>query len=295
MNANPYTFPERDPEGWLVLNVSGGRSSAFMLRQILDANGGKVPERTFCCFANTGKERPETLDFIQEISRRWGVSVVWLEYVRQEARPKNHYRVVDHASASRKGEPFAALIDAKVMLPNVVRRMCTAELKVETIARYMRRELGIKSQQFVNILGIRYDEPRRWRKAIFEECKTIYPMVLAGVTKRDVDTFWQESPFDLGIPSDWGNCDLCFLKGKRKLLSYIGANPGATEWWIEQESKRFANSRKLNDKTMAQFSKRYTYMDLQGMVDRQGQLFEPFETLVVEGEDDESISCFCGG
>ena len=34
--TDPYAFPNRDPDGWLVLNISGGRTSAYMLRKILD-------------------------------------------------------------------------------------------------------------------------------------------------------------------------------------------------------------------------------------------------------------------
>ena len=77
--ANPYRIPEASP--WYhVLNVSGGRSSAFMLRKVLDAHGGTLPARCEAIFANTGKERLETLDFVQAFADRWGVPVTWLEY-----------------------------------------------------------------------------------------------------------------------------------------------------------------------------------------------------------------------
>lgn len=64
-----------------LISFSGGRTSAFMLRQILDAHGGTLPADVHVVFANTGKERPETLDFVQECSERWKVRIRWVEYV----------------------------------------------------------------------------------------------------------------------------------------------------------------------------------------------------------------------
>ena len=42
-----------------VVSFSGGRTSAFMLRNILDAYGGSLPAQGHVVFANTGKE-PDT-------------------------------------------------------------------------------------------------------------------------------------------------------------------------------------------------------------------------------------------
>ena len=47
-----------------VINFSGGRTSGFMLRKILDAFDNKLPDDLPVCFANTGKEMPQTLDFV---------------------------------------------------------------------------------------------------------------------------------------------------------------------------------------------------------------------------------------
>ena len=57
----------RDPFviwGPAILGVSGGRTSGKMLRRILDAHGGHLPTDVVPVFANTGLERPETLDFV---------------------------------------------------------------------------------------------------------------------------------------------------------------------------------------------------------------------------------------
>ena len=77
----------------------------------------------------------------------------------------------------------------------------TADLKVETAARFARTRLGWWRPRPHSIPGIRHDEPQRWAKALWEECRTVYPpLVDAHVSVRDVERFWSEQPFDLGDP-----------------------------------------------------------------------------------------------
>ena len=63
---------ERDIKGYKIptpacISFSGGRTSGFMLKQILNTYGGELPDDIKVCFANTGKEMPETLDFVHEV------------------------------------------------------------------------------------------------------------------------------------------------------------------------------------------------------------------------------------
>ncbi len=86
-----------------VISFSGGRTSAYMLWRVLEANAG-LPSDAVVLFANTGKEEEETLCFVRDCSLNWGVPITWLEYLSDY--PK--YRVVDFDTASRNGEPFEA-------------------------------------------------------------------------------------------------------------------------------------------------------------------------------------------
>ncbi len=128
------------------MSFSGGRTSAFMLKQILDAHGGTLPADVHVCFANTGRELEETLTFVDECSRRWAVPIVWLEY---DADAPHHTRIVDHAIASRDGEPFRAVITARDFLPNPVARFCTAEFYAKRLImrslrpRYLRPQVPV--------------------------------------------------------------------------------------------------------------------------------------------------------
>jgi hypothetical protein len=45
-------------DGPALVSFSGGRTSAYMLRRILDANGGRLPADVHAVFANTGPSRP---------------------------------------------------------------------------------------------------------------------------------------------------------------------------------------------------------------------------------------------
>ena len=295
MTDNPYIIPD---DRYYTVNFSGGRSSAFMLRQILDANHG-IPENAFVVFCNTGKERPETLDFVHKVGENWGIDITWLEYrYLADAKggrwdPKNHYEVVYWHTASRAGEPFEQLIKSKRLLPNPVTRLCTSELKVKTVDRWLRRTMKIDSKNARNILGIRFDERRRWEKALLKHCDTIYPMVYAKHTKRDVDEFWEfnrkHNGFDLTIPSTHGNCDLCFLKRKKALIYYIAEEPELAQWWADMEAFRIeSKGEHIRNERILNFNKEYSYAELVDEALTQPDMFLESDAIF------EKIDCFCG-
>lgn len=87
----------------LVVSFSGGRTSAFMARLLQIRHENKERKLIFI-FANTGKERTETLDFVNECDRRWSLGVTWLEYDLIE--DKSGFKAVNYETASRNGEPF---------------------------------------------------------------------------------------------------------------------------------------------------------------------------------------------
>ena len=107
---DPYRIPRP-----AVISFSGGRTSGYMLKHVVEAYGGALPDDIAVVFANTGMEHPATLDFVDTCARAWGVRVVWVEYDRDSP---HRTRIVDHRSASRNGEPYAALIGRKGFVPN---------------------------------------------------------------------------------------------------------------------------------------------------------------------------------
>lgn len=261
---NPFII-----DGPTCISFSGGRTSAYMLHRVLQANGG-LPDEAIVCFANTGKEDEATLRFVDRCSREWGVPITWLEFTGDESK----FAVVDFESASRDGEPFAALIAKRKYLPNPVARFCTGELKVLTIDRYL-KSIGV--DEYDTMVGIRADEQRRVAKL---RSNKLTPLVGSGVTQADVQAFWRSQPFDLGLDfrdgvTASGNCDLCFLKGAHQIQSLIAEKPDRAVWWAKQEAAIGGTFR----------SDRPSYAQMAKFAEMQADMFDPKE---------EGIPCFCG-
>lgn len=273
------------PSGNVQICFSGGRTSAFMLHQILEANGG-LPDRVVVSFQNTGREMPQTLDFVQECSERWGVNVVWTEYRAQQPM----FEVVSHNSASRNGEPFEALIRKRQLLPNPRSRFCTIELKIRTGKRYLR---SIGWDYWTNITGIRADEPKRVQPegVKLRDRWTVYqPLVHAGVSKHDVALFWRKQPFDLRLPNirgvtALGNCDGCFLKAENKIAALARYYPERHQWWEDMEYM-------ASDWTLgngARFRKEYSRRSIRDFVERQGDWIFDDEDALCQVDGGECI------
>ena len=268
--------------GPALISFSGGRTSAHMLWRILQAHGGTLPPDVVVAFANTGKEREETLRFVHECGSRWGVDIVWLEFVRRSGPMADRFERVGFNSASRNGEPFARLIALKRFTPNSAMRFCTEEMKVNTIAAFC-QSLGWA--EWVNVVGLRHDEGRRLLKAYSRNAegksvwRTSCPLDKGRVTKADVDAFWRTQPFDLGLRAYEGNCDLCFLKGRSTLKAIMRESPGASDWWVAAET--WGKGR---------FVTEYSYADLQREVDQQPHLFDDLP----DEEHDAECGLWCG-
>lgn len=244
-----------------VLLFSGGRTSGYMLRHMLDT----IPdyrEKYLTIFCNTGREMPQTLDFVHEVEERWEVPVIWLEYDRKPAveitpgiyptprRNKNlagaaargetahWFRHVDYYTASRDGRPFDTLLNWMNVLPNVVSRGCSMQLKIRTAMRYI---FAQGHTEYYSLIGIRKDESHRSIQ-ILANCDTFehpkFPLIEEGKTEKDVLHFWAKNDFDLQLRSYEGNCDLCFLKSKFKRVVMARRNPQALEWWLNWETRK---------------------------------------------------------
>ena len=272
-DLTPYLLPD----GNVQIAFSGGRTSAYMLHQILEANGG-LPDRVEVTFQNTGREMPQTLDFVAEVGRRWGVMVTWLEYLPNAP----HFQIVGYQGAARNGEPFEALIRKRKFLPNQQARFCTTELKIRTAKRYLR---SIGWDYWTNCVGIRADEPKRIKpegvKIKGDRWSIWQPLNNAGVSRHDVAAFWRAQPFDLELPNVggncWlGNCDGCFLKSEAHVAALAREYPRRAQWWEDME----ALAGTLTSGTAATFSKRYTRAEMRDFMDRQG---DAFDTLIKIG------------
>lgn len=236
MDAQPSVSTIHDKpsrSGVLVVSFSGGRTSALMAR-LIQTSPLYADYRKIYCYANTGREREETLRFIRECDERWKLGTVWLEAViAPEKGEGTTHRVVDYTTALRNtdslksGHPFFDLCK-KYGIPSNSAPHCTRELKTKTIASYL-RSIGV--DEYIEAWGIRSDEPSR----LTEGRGRIYPLAELGITEEIVRRFWDRQDFDLGLKQYQGNCDLCFKKSLRKRLTILRETPEIAEAWASLE------------------------------------------------------------
>lgn len=240
-----------------VVNFSGGRTSAYMAKKLIEAG---TPDLLFV-FQNTGKEHEKTLQFVDDFSKKERVEIIWLEYIPV----KPFFKVTNFEEASRNGEPFSLMVEKERYLPNLFSRTCTKNLKVLTLKRYL-KSIGIKSWN--HYLGIRYDEPRRYNKefSISRKSVVFYPLVEWKVSKEDVLKYWKNQPYNLQTPEGLGNCDMCFLKSPATIQKIAEIEPERVHFWA-----------KLEESTGRTFKSGISYRDLISLGKMQQKLFSEQE------------------
>lgn len=278
---NPYMITEPT-----CISFSGGRTSAYMLYEVIQAHGGTLPDEAIVCFANTGKEEEATLKFVNDCSVNWNVPIHWIEYADHD-EPEHRYKKVTYEMASRNGEPFEAIIRKRQYLPNPVTRFCTSELKIRTMACFLKHtglfdDCTRSELENASWIGLRYDEGRRAAKIAD---KRRIPLFTAKVSVQDIGEFWAKQPFNLELPTYngrtlAGNCDLCFLKPANQVATLIAEKPERAIWWANMEALALASK-----PSGATFRKdRPDYASMMQYSKEQISMFS----------DDESIDCFCG-
>jgi len=229
-----------------VINFSGGKTSALMTILL------KPTEEDIVLFTDTGREHPLTYKFIDDFESNEGIKVTKISY----------------------DGGFEGMLEKNKFLPNPMIRKCTVELKIKTAKRYL-RSIGI--QRFDSYIGFRADEDRRVKtyKQMHKKVTPHFPLYDMGITKDDVNQYWESKPYKLEIPSILGNCDLCFLKGKNAIITILQHYPELADKWIADE-KRIG----------ATYFKDISYEELLNLAQKQLSLFELDKQL-------PAYSCSC--
>lgn len=158
-------------------------------------------------------------------------------------------------------------------------RFCSSEMKARTMNR-----LGwqIFPDGYTEIVGLRYDEPKRVMNLRPDRVKnSVYcPMYYAKHSLVHVTDFWSKCHFDLGIPNHLGNCVGCFLKSPSK-IEFISRYHGEyIKWWVDKELE-YENVEDAKSKTFR--SDGIPYKAFLNMVKNQPLLFS----------EEEIIPCNC--
>lgn len=231
----------------LVVSVSGGRSSGMMARHIQTSPKYQDFNKLYI-FANTGKEREETLQFVNDMSYYWDMTIVWIEAVAPMVLGQGIEAMeVNYEKASRNGEPFSAVIEKmnlgvmEAAIPNQDMPYCSGRLKTIPINKYARQYFNKKG--YISAIGMRAEDmPKRvtWAEIKQEKREKIYPLLEdfeTPISQHQVIEFWKQQEFNLPFSSSIGNCDLCWKKSERKLIAVLKQEPERANWWMQQEQK----------------------------------------------------------
>jgi hypothetical protein len=204
----------------LSISFSGGETSAYMTWWLL--NKFKGQKEMVVIFANTGEENEQTLEFVNKCDRLLNFNTVWVEAITNPIDGKGiKAKIVNYETASRNGEPFEAMIK-KHGIPNISEKHCSRELKQYAIKAYL-RNIGWR-KDYKTAIGIRADEIDRISENAVKE-NLWYPLVGAGITKSNINTFWKNQSFRLELKGYEGNCNVCWKKSLRKLLTIAKEHP----------------------------------------------------------------------
>jgi len=226
------------------ISFSGGRTSAYMTKLLIDNWSDRYD--FIVTFANTGLEHPKTLDFVHNCDVHFGFNTVWLEAVVHEGRVASTHKVVDYATAARKGEPFEAVIQ-KYGIPNTAFPYCTRELKINPMNSYL-RSLGLDYRTIPTAIGIREDEKRRVSKTA-DATQIHYPLIDVWPTdKGEILDWWAEQSFDLGIDEFEGNCQGCYKKSSKKHFMQIERDASVYDFHRRMEQQYRSHGPQVGDR-----------------------------------------------
>lgn len=280
----------------LFVSFSGGKTSAYM-SYILKKDYGHKYDMRFV-FANTGLENKETLKFVDQCDRAFGLDVVWIEAVINPQHMKGvTHKVVNFETAARNGEPFEAFI-AKSGIPNANKPQCSDRLKALPIEHY-KKTIGWKGCK--HAIGMRADEPNRvlslpkrrmlselsidpqlWLDASRElrvellgdkldKCtplinnyyNLVYPLhSWFESDKLDVNIFWEMQDFTLELQEHQGNCATCWKKSDKKLWLISLESPEKFDFMKRMENYYQHVKPNSNDQERVFFRKNRSVDDL---------------------------------
>lgn len=240
----------------LLISFSGGRTSAYMMYKILTSDKFKEKYDFKIVFANTGKEHEGTLEFVRDCAVNFNCEIIWIEakHLDINGNPFTKkgwgvsYKIVDFETASRNGEPFEEMLSV-LGIPCSSAPFCSDQLKRKPIEQYL-KSIGWKG--YYKAIGIRVDEIDRMNDK-FKEKKIIYPLIKDFPTKKiEILKWWKENSFDLNIPLNLGNCDICWKKSFKVLVQNTKDFPERFEWWQKMINK-YAHKSRNSDKIISFF------------------------------------------
>lgn len=169
-----------------ILSLSGGKDSAALAVYLRD----RISEMEYI-FHDTGKELPETYDYMARLESILGRPVV-------RTTPDDSF------------EHWLAVYGD--MLPSNHRRWCTKMLKLRPFETYVGEE------PVINYVGLRADETRTGYISTKPNITAVYPFQEDGLVRADIIRILEDSGLGLPPYMEWGRtrsgCFFCFYQQK---------------------------------------------------------------------------------
>ena len=222
---------------YIAVHLNGSRSGAYMAWWLKE-NKSEELDLVFI-FCNTGREREETLEFMNECDKAFGLNLVWLEAVVDFSGYGNGHgikaKVVTFETANRDGSVFESVI-AKHGIPHRDFTFCNGYMKDNVLKAYVNGigwgyDKKLRVWTYRVALDVRADEPKRHALAIKNNKETIFPLIdMVRTTHMDIDNFWIKQSFDLRLKSyEWG-CKLCHKRPLNEIKTDLLDNPSYGDW-----------------------------------------------------------------
>ncbi len=193
-----------------LLGLSGGKDSSALAVYMRD----RVPEMEYF-FSDTGKELPETYEFLDRLEAFLGKPIV-----RLNMNPD--------ASQNRDFDHWLKLYGG--LLPSSQVRWCTVNLKIKPFEEY------VGEDRAYHYIAIRADEDRIGYKppkvSAIHNIEPKYPFKEDGITKEDVYRILEESGVGLPTYYDWrtrSGCYFCFFQRKSEWVGLLEQHPDLFE------------------------------------------------------------------
>ena len=214
----------------IFCTVSAGYSSVMMAVKIREW----YPDHNIVyAMANTSKERKESLQFMNECDKHFKLNINWIE-AKFNARGKGvGFNVVDYSNLKTNGEIFESGIK-KLGIPCKINKWCNRDMKVVPLKKFADSIFGLNNYSIA--VGMRADELDRVGNTYLTN-NTFYPLMDNGIMTKERNKFWSEQHIQIKIPAYKGNCDLCFEKSNRKLMTILTEEPNIGDWWQDMITK----------------------------------------------------------
>jgi 3'-phosphoadenosine 5'-phosphosulfate sulfotransferase (PAPS reductase)/FAD synthetase len=242
----------------IIVAVSGGRSSAMMAYHIHTSEKYKDYNKAYV-FANTGMERPETIDFLKKIESVWGIPLTLIEGTYSNIMGVGvGYKIVDWDSLDMKANVFEQCImhmNKGIFdgLPNQDAPYCSERMKTRPCNKFAKDIFN--DEKYITAIGFRREDmPKRISCAeIKHDEQRIFPLLtdfIEPIGLLELNSWWNQQAFKLGINSKFGNCELCWKKSDNNLVEVIRNGTRFVDWWQRMEDQ-YGNTSFRNRKSIA--------------------------------------------